>query len=432
MPTFISPLLDKSCGCTDKRHTSSNKNRCSIRAWLAEKGARADLAMKKGFLSSRREEIIEDLYNQVRELETRYRKLYEGSPDMYRTIDIDGFIIDCNQAYVDNLGYTTKSDVMGHSVFEHTAEQSIDAMRQSFREWQLVGHVRNKEVWLKKRDGTTFPALINATSLYDDEGRLVGSNTVIIDMTEMHSSRQRLQEANEALKKAHEIREDFIRVAAHDLRNPIQPILMAAEMARRNPSQRDLALDIVVKEAKRLKHLANDLLDVSRIESGVVQYDKRKVLATDVVNEIIEEAKLSAGDGSDTNGVSIAGQILHDDDLTLDIDRSKIIQALSNIVNNSIKFTRQGTISIESRVNERKQFEIRVIDSGPGIPEEVLPKLFEKFATMTPDKSAVKHQGTGLGLFICKSIIAAHGGSVTATNNGVVRGATFVVSLPLQ
>ena len=85
-------------------------------------------------------------------------------------------------------------------------------MRQSFREWQLVGHVRNKEVWLKRQDGSIFPALINATSLYDNNGHLVGSNTVIIDMTEMQASRQRLQEANEALKKAHEIREDFIRL----------------------------------------------------------------------------------------------------------------------------------------------------------------------------------------------------------------------------
>ena len=432
MSTAISPLLDTSCECTDARHTPSNKIRCPIGAWLAEKGAQADLAIKRGFLSSRREEVIENLYNQVRELETKYRKLYEGSPDMYRTIDIDGFIIDCNQAYVDNLGFTTKSDVIGHSVFEHTAEQSTDTMRQSFREWQMVGQVRNKEVWLKRRDGTTFPALINATSLYDNDGRLIGSNTVIIDMTEMHSSRQRLQEANEALKKAHEIREDFIRVAAHDLRNPIQPILMAAEMAKRNMDQRELALDIIVKEAKRLKQLANDLLDVSRIESGVVQYEKRKLLATDLVNEIIEEAKLGAGDGNGRSGVSIAGQMLHDSDLVLDVDRSKIIQALSNIVNNSIKFTREGTIAIETRVNAQKQFEIRVIDSGPGIPDELLPRLFEKFATMTPDKSSVKHQGTGLGLFICKSIIAAHGGSVTATNNGAVRGATFVITLPLQ
>ena len=387
------------------------------------------MALRKGFLSSRREEIIEDLYNQVKNLETKYRKLYEGSPEMYRTINIDGNIIDCNQAYIDSLGYVTKSDVVGHSVFEHTAEQSTFAMRQSFKEWQLVGHVRNKEVWLKRRDGTVFPALINATSLYDNEGRLVGSNTVITDMTEMQASRQRLQEANEALKKAQEIREDFIRVAAHDLRNPIQPILIAAEMAKRNMTQRDQALDIIVKEAMRLKQLANDLLDVTKIESGVVQYEKRKVLAAELVQEIVDEARLSMN--GQNPGMSITSNIQHNDDLTIEVDRNKIIQALSNVLNNAIKFTKQGQLSVTSRVNGQNQYEISVSDSGPGIPQELLPKLFEKFATMSPDGNSRKDHGTGLGLFICKSIVTAHGGYITATNNGAMRGATFVVTLPI-
>lgn len=399
------------------------------------------MVLKKRFLSSRREEIIEDLYNQLRELETKYRKLYEGSPEMYRTINTDGLIIDCNQAYIDNLGYTTKSDVMGHSVFEHTADKSIEFMRQSFREWQLVGHVRNKEVWLKRRDGSTFPALVNATSLLDNEDHLVGSNTVITDLTEVYASREKLQAANEALKKAQEIRDDFIRVAAHDLRTPIQPILMAAEMARRNEAQRDLAIDIIVREARRLKQLANDLLDLSRIETGSVRYEMKNVPASDIINEIVEEAKLSVYDSNDPllSGrgpsqqapVAISSHCLHPEGLQLKIDRSKIVQALMNIVNNSIKFTRQGQISIESRLNENKEYEIKITDSGPGIPPEVLPRLFEKFATKSPDKKLIKDQGTGLGLFICKSIISAHGGTVSAMNSAPNNGATFVVRLPL-
>ncbi|HKU49698.1 MAG TPA: PAS domain-containing sensor histidine kinase [Nitrososphaera sp.] len=399
------------------------------------------MVLKRGFLSSRREEIIEDLYNQLRELETKYRKLYEGSPEMYRTINTDGLIIDCNQAYIDNLGYTTKSDVMGHSVFEHTADKSIEFMRQSFREWQLVGHVRNKEVWLKRRDGSTFPALVNATSLLDNEDHLVGSNTVITDLTEVYASREKLQAANEALKKAQEIRDDFIRVAAHDLRTPIQPILMAAEMARRNEAQRDLAIDIIVREARRLKQLANDLLDLSRIETGSVRYEMKNVPASDIINEIVEEAKLSVYDSNDPllSGqgpsqqapVAISSHCLHPEGLQLKIDRSKIVQALMNIVNNSIKFTRQGQISIESRLNENKEYEIKITDSGPGIPPEVLPRLFEKFATKSPDKKLIKDQGTGLGLFICKSIISAHGGTVSAMNSAPNNGATFVVRLPL-
>jgi PAS domain S-box-containing protein len=401
---------------------------------LADQSVHANLAFKKGFLSSRREEIIEELYNQVKNLETKYRKLYEGSPDMYRTINMEGNIVDCNQAYVDNLGYATKSEVVGHSVFEHTADQSIAAMRQSFTEWQMVGHVRNKEVWLKRRDCTVFPALINATSLYDNNGVLVGSNTVIIDMTEMHASRQRLQEANEALKKAQEIREDFIRVAAHDLRNPIQPILLAAEMARRKPAQSDQALEIIVKEALRLKQLANDLLDVSKIESGVAQYDKRRVLAAELVEEITDEARLSIESRRDGQNpeVSITSHIQHDYDLAIEVDKSKIIQALSNILNNSIKFTKHGQVNVTSSVNGRNQLQISVSDSGPGIPEELLPRLFEKFATQIPDGSSRKDHGTGLGLFICRSIVIAHGGTVSATNNGTAQGATFVVVLPIK
>jgi PAS domain S-box-containing protein len=403
---------------------------------LAGRGFQDDLAPRKGFLSSRREEVIEDLYNQVKTLETKYRKLYEGSPDMYRTINIDGYIVDCNQAYVENLGFVTKADVIGHSVFEHAADQSMEAMRQSFKEWQLVGHVRNKEVSLKRRDGTIFPALINATSLYDNDGHLVGSNTVIVDMTEMLASRQRLQEANDALKKAQEIREDFIRVAAHDLRNPIQPILMAAELAKRSGAHRDQALDIIVKEASRLKQLANDLLDVSKIESGVLLYEKKHMSASELVAEIMEEAKLLVGERANADswnaGLSITCQAHHGDDLEIEVDKSKIIQAMLNIISNSIKFTKQGQISISSRANEEAQLEIRVADSGPGIPQELLPKLFEKFATKNPDGNFSAERGTGLGLFICKSIIAAHGGSVSATNNGAVRGATFTVRLPAR
>jgi signal transduction histidine kinase len=205
-------------------------------------------------------------------------------------------------------------------------------------------------------------------------------------------------------------------------------------MAKRNMTQRDQALDIIVKEAMRLKQLANDLLDVSRIESGVLLYERRKVLAAELVKEIVEEARLSANCRTDDKetGVMINESIQHNDGLAIEVDRSKIIQALSNILNNSIKFTKHGQVNVTSRVNQQNQFEISISDSGPGIPQDLLPKLFEKFATMSPDGNSRKDHGTGLGLFICKSIVMAHGGSVTAANNGAVRGATFVVTLPIS
>ncbi len=388
------------------------------------------MVTKRGIFSSRREEIIESLYNQLKELEKRYRKLYEGSPEMHRTIDIDGFVVDCNHSYVEKLGYENKEEIVGHSLFEHTAEESTDAMRKSFKEWQVTGQVRNKEVFLKRKDGSTFPALINASSLYDDGGHLVGSNTVITDMTEIFKAREQLQAANQELKKAQEVREDFIRIAAHELRTPIQPILLAADMAKRNPAQQAFALDIIMKEAKRLKELANDLLDTARIESGSLTYEKRKIRAGEIVAEIYDYARLSVSNGHARSPVSIVTET-NGGGATLNVDRVRIIQALSNLLNNSIKFTSEGEISITTCVLPDKKFEIKITDTGPGVPPELLPRLFEKFVTKDLVKTAGKQHGTGLGLFISKSIIQAHGGVVSACNNPNSPGATFVVRLPI-
>jgi PAS domain S-box-containing protein len=360
---------------------------------------------------------------------------------MYRTIDRDGFIIDCNRAYIDNLGYSTKGEVIGHSIFEHAADDTLGQMRQSFEEWQKNGRVMNKEVKLKKKDGTTFPALINATSLHDDDGHIIGSNTVITDMTEINKTRQQLQEVNQELKKAQEQREDFIRIAAHDLRTPIQPILGMAELALRDPSYQKEALEIILKEARRLKQLANDLLDVAKIESGVgLQINLKKVRATDILNDIIGHAKLCVikdveGDrkNSDVKSVRIVSSLLHGEDLILDVDRDRMTQALTNVIDNSLKFTAEGQIKIETcKSPDGNSLELTISDTGSGIPQEMIPKLFQKFATKTPNSLGKKFhsQGTGLGLFIARSIINAHGGEISAHNSDG-QGAVFVVRLPI-
>lgn len=379
----------------------------------------------------------------MKTLEARYKKLYDGSPEMYRTIDSNGIIIDCNQAYVDNLGYLTKNEVVGHSIFEHTAKESLDAMRQSFSEWQQTGHVRNKEVWLVKKDGTSFPVLVNASSLYDDARNLVGSNTVITDMTEIHNARQQMLDANRELKKAQELRDDFIRIAAHDLRSPIQPILGMAELALREPAHREKALHVILAEARRLKQLANDLLDVAKIESGIgLACDLRKVRASELVADIMNHAQLRVNNGgSDNHGrpypksVQVEAILSHNNNLMLQIDKDRMIQALTNIIDNSIKFTKVGRISIGTRIlPDGKTFEIKILDTGTGIPEDILPRLFEKFASKGPTNSArgSDGQGTGLGLFISRSIVRAHGGDILAYNNSDGPGASFVVRIPIK
>lgn len=384
-----------------------------------------------GLLASRREEIIENQYFQIKKLESRYRKLYDGSPIMLRTINTDGIILDCNHAYITILGYITKDEVIGHSIFEHTPKDSIAAKRESFEQWRCTGYVRNKEVWFKRKDESIFPALINANNLHDDDGNLVGSNTAIIDLTEIYEARRQSEKANEEIRKAYELREQFIRIAAHEIRTPIQPILSYAELAMKGKVKHEQAWPLVLHEARRLKELANSILDVSKIESGNLACNFQKVRINEIITEVVNSFRQSDFYQAQQEGSRPpALETRMGEDIELLLDKTRMIQALSNIVSNSIKFTPDGKITIETYVlAHKKLFEVRITDTGTGIAPEILPKMFEKFVTKTSE--TLNQHGTGLGLFITKSIIQAHGGDVFAFNNEQSTGATFIIRLPM-
>ncbi len=380
---------------------------------------------KRNFLSSRREDIIEDQFNEIKQLECKYRNLYDGSPDMFRTIDREGMIIDCNQSYVIGLGYSGKSEVIGHSIFEHTAKDSLDAMKKSFEEWRSTGTVANKEVWFRRKNGCVFPVLLNASNLYDDKGNLKGSNTAIIDATEIYEARRQLEKANQ-------LQEEFIKLAAHELRTPLQPILGFAELAAKGIMKHEQALIGIRKEANRLTNITNDILDVSRIQSNGLSYQKEMVGINEVITEMITNATVGLRYRLESDKPTIAIETELNDDIELKLDKGRIIQALSNIVGNSMKFTEGGRITIKTTaLKSRNQFEIIITDSGPGISEEIFPTLFEKFAAKTSGAHLDKI-GAGLGLYIARSIIQDHGGHIIAGNNVTGIGCTFIVRLPIS
>ena len=377
-------------------------------------------------MSSGREEIIEKQYYEIKALESKYQKLYDESPVMCRTIDTEGIIRDCNQAYLDNLCYASKGEVIGSSIFEHTPADKIHLKRESFEQWKKTGSVRNKEVWMKRKDGTTFPAMINASNLYDLDGKLIGSNTVITDLTENYKVKAELE-------KAYLMKQDFIRIAAHELRTPIQPILMCAEAAKRGVIDQHQAWSIIISDARRLKRLADNILDVARIEDGRLSYEFSRNSINDVIEEVVTSAQSAESNKSRLTGsdsVSIEAKL--DQDVELSLDRTRMSQAISNIISNSQKFTSQGSIVVRSRLlNKERALEIEIGDTGIGISSDIFPRLFEKFATDASAGSSNSH-GTGLGLYITKSIVQAHGGTIHALNDSSrAPGATFVIRLPL-
>lgn len=231
-----------------------------------------------------------------------------------------------------------------------------------------------------------------------------------------------LKTANEKLKELDKRKDEFIGIASHELKSPIQPILGFAELAKSGDIDQNEAWDGVLELANKLQDLANVVLDVSKIESNRLELQIEKIPINDLILEITKSLKINL-----KKPVIIKENL--DENILVEVDWVRIGQVFRNLLNNAIKFTPKGTITIETHVySDENKIQFRISDTGLGISNDVLPRIFEKFVT-----KGIKHEeqaGTGLGLFLCKGIIDAHGGKISAQNN-FNGGATFEFTIPI-
>jgi len=246
------------------------------------------------------------------------------------------------------------------------------------------------------------------------------SRSTVLSYITMFDSLWRQSELYDKLEAHDKMQKEFINIAAHELRTPIQPILGLSEILHDciHDGSEKLYVAMILRNAKRLEKLAEDLLDVTRIESHSLHLNKDILNLKDVVAGQVKDFQKQADD----NGIVIR---YDDKDVTINADKARITQVIANLLRNAISFTeRGGCITITFDTNNNHVI-IRVKDTGIGISPEIYPKLFTKFATKS-DK------GTGLGLYISRSIVEAHGGAIYAENNSDGRGATFTFTLPIQ
>jgi two-component system sensor histidine kinase VicK len=232
----------------------------------------------------------------------------------------------------------------------------------------------------------------------------------------------------EKLKEADMLQREFIHVAAHELRTPIQPILGMAEIIestlqkKKDASIKPEEIEMIARNARRLQKLSEDILDIARIESNSLTLHKSLFNLKDVLTLLVEDCRKQIQ--MDGREVKVIYKQL--DDIEVYADKERIMQVLGNLLSNALKFTKQGTITIQTeQTNDKNQLTVKVTDTGLGIDDALLLRLFTKFATKS-DK------GTGLGLYISKSIVEAHGGKIWAENNTDGKGATFTFTLPIQ
>jgi signal transduction histidine kinase len=273
------------------------------------------------------------------------------------------------------------------------------------------------------------------------------SKAGVLSYVSMFESLWKQTELYEKLKGNEKMQKEFINIAAHELRTPIVPILNLSELLYSNAKegqqrqiqeeQQKEMLEIILRNANRLHQLTEDILDVTRIESQILQIRKERFNLNDLILSIVEHYRKQIANSNvkviyeSGNGITL-----------VEADRQRMIQVISNLLDNALKFTQEGTVTVTTI--ERKddgdgagggeaEVIVSIKDTGTGIDPELMPRLFTKFATKS-------YQGTGLGLFISKSIIEAHGGKMWAENNNnnnnsknrKHEGATFYFTLPVM
>jgi len=231
----------------------------------------------------------------------------------------------------------------------------------------------------------------------------------------------------EELKKADRMQKEFISIAAHELKTPIQAILGMSGLLKYYPERTDQVVEVICRNAVRLQRISTNILDATRIESQTLKLEKERFNICDLISTIIEDYKERIKDSTNDKVELIYNDNPNNNPIVVEADKERIIQVISNLLNNSIQFTNEGYISLNIvSDNDSKEAIITVRDTGIGINPEILPRLFSKFVMRS-------QRGTGLGLFISKNIIESHGGRIWAENNGLDgKGTIFSFTLPLE
>jgi signal transduction histidine kinase len=268
-------------------------------------------------------------------------------------------------------------------------------------------------------------------------------NATVIHLKELIND---LKKVNKELNTKYNKQMEFVSLAAHELRSPILPILGTLELIEyefEESYKKEITLkkeyfERLVRNTKRLERLASEILDVTKIDDQSLRLNKEYFNLNEIVLYIVQDHRRQLEKSNVSTKLSYEfdkreDEVPRQDDFFTDIfinaDKNRITQVIDNLLTNAIKFTKEGTVSISITEKEGKNHTDRIIvsvrDTGTGINPEILPRLFSKFAS----RSEI---GTGLGLFISKNIVEAHGGRIWGENNTDGKGATFVFSLPSE
>ncbi len=357
--------------------------------------------------------------------EERYRRLVESVVDYaIFVLDPTGHIATWNTGAERLKGYTAEEAIGMHfSRFYPREDVAAGKCEMELEVATRVGRFE-EEGWRVRKDGSQFWASVLIGPIRNSNGDLIGFSKVTRDLTERKRTEDE-RAARLAAEQANRIKDEFLAMLGHELRNPLAPIVTALDLiAMRGETAAAKEHKVIERQVTHMMHLVDDLLDVSRISSGKIELRKRHVDVRDVISKAVEVAS------------PLFEQKRHK--LTIDVpatalvvsgDEARLTQVVANLLTNAAKYTASaGRVTVSARDTDEK-VTIDVTDSGAGIGAELLPRIFDVFVQgyQSSERAA---GGLGLGLRLVKSLVELHGGSVTAHSAGLGTGSRFTVVLP--
>ncbi len=341
--------------------------------------------------------------------------------------DLKGTITYWNR-YAAKLYGWTAAEAVGRNIMEITPANSTQEQAATIMSALSAGKAWSGEFVVRRRDGTTFPAMVTDTPIHDEEGTLIGMVGVSMDISERKELEQELRAHAEELSEANRLKDEFLATLSHELRTPLTAVLGWARMlCDSTPDEATLAhaLKVIMRNAEAQQHLIEEVLDVSRIITGKLRLDVRPIELISIIEAAIETVSPAAE--------ARAIQVSRDFDKEANLiagDPERLQQVVWNLLSNAVKFTPQsGHVEI---LLERVGSHVRIIvsDSGQGISPDFLPHVFDRFR-QADQTAARSHTGLGLGLAVVRHLVELHGGTVVARSEGEQKGATFTVELPI-
>jgi PAS domain S-box-containing protein len=358
----------------------------------------------------------------LRESENRFRTLADSSPVMIWVNNARGNVEFGNRAYLEFLGMSEEALRAGgwqQALHPDDVQGYAQAYQEAARERQPFF----AECRLRHADGSWRWVASYAAPRFSDQGEYLGHVGSSPEITERKA-------AEEALRDADRRKNEFLAIMAHELRNPLAPIRTGLELLRRrgdDPAERDRLRTVMERQIDHLVRLVDDLLDVARVTSGTINLQRRPVALARLVTEAVDTMNPAIEMAGVGLTVRVPGEII------LDVDPTRFVQVLSNLLHNAAKFTdRGGRVAVSAELqheNEHATMALTVRDSGEGIPGALLPRVFDLFVRGAPRDPG--KAGLGIGLALSRQLIELHGGRLEGRSDGEGRGSEFTIYLPV-